>query len=126
MYFYIKNIHIVCAVLSITGFFIRGVWMIKSPDMLSRSVVKILPHVIDAILLTTAFILVFMSKQYPFYDDWLTVKVLMLVLYIFLGMLAFKWAQTIMTKIVFLLLAMTAFFYIVSVAITKAPLWFVV
>ena len=125
MYFLIKNIHIICAALSITGFFLRGVLMIRGSDILTHRIVKILPHVIDAVLLLTAIMLVFITERYPAYEPWLTAKILALLVYIFLGMLAFKWTQKKSSKIFYWILSMMVFAYIVSVALTKMPLWFI-
>ena len=125
MYLVIKYIHVSCVILSITGFIIRGVWMIRDSQLQTHPMVKILPHVIDAILLTSALILIFIVEQYPFHDHWLTVKVLALIAYIFLGMFAFKWAKKKPGKIIYWALAIFIFVYIVSVALTKTPLWFI-
>ena len=126
MYTLIKNIHMTCAVLSITGFILRGIWMIRESDILSHRIVKILPHVIDALLLATALILVFIIDQFPFIHQWLTVKVIALVVYIVLGMAAFKWAKTKASKITYWLLAVVTFSYIVFVALTKVASLFIV
>jgi len=126
MYFFIKYIHVASVILSISGFILRGIWMMQESTMLSHRTVKILPHVIDTLLLLSALMLVFINDQYSFSSHWLTVKVVALVVYIFLGMFAFKWAKTKASKISYWLLAVLMFFYIVSVAITKEPLWFMV
>jgi len=125
MYYFIKDIHIVSVILSITGFILRGIWMIRESEILTHRTIKILPHIIDTVLLLSALVLIFIIDQYPFYHDWLTVKVIALVVYIFLGMFAFRWAKTKASKIIYWLLAVLTFLYIVSVALTKTPLWFV-
>lgn len=99
--------------------------MINHSAMLSHPLIKVLPHLIDAVLLISAIGLIMIVQQYPFYHHWLTVKVVALLVYIFLGMIAFKWAKTKFTKVLFWALAMMVFGYIVSVALTKTPLWFV-
>lgn len=124
MYYLIKNIHIASVILSLAGFILRGIWMIRASEILSYRAVKILPHIIDTALLLSALILIFIIDQYPFYHHWLTVKVVALIVYIFLGLLAFKWAKTKASKVIYWLLAMFMFLYIISVAITKEPLWF--
>jgi uncharacterized membrane protein SirB2 len=126
MYPFIKYIHITCALLSITGFILRGIWMMRESKMLLHPVVKILPHIIDAVLLVSALILIFIIDQYPFINHWLTAKVIALLIYIFLGMAAFKWAKTKASKITYWLLAVVTFLYIVSAALTKVPSLFIV
>jgi len=98
--------------------------MIRKADVLSHRIVKTLPHAIDAVLLLSAIMLVVITEQYPFYYTWLTVKVVALLAYILLGMLAFKWAKTKASKVTYWLLALLTFAYIASVALTKTPLWF--
>ena len=45
-----------------------------------------------------------------------------LVVYIALGMVAFRWAKTMRARVIAWLAAQVVFFYIVGVAITKSPL----
>ena len=123
-YILIKYIHVITALLSISGFLLRGLWMWQQSPMLQRKPVKVLPHVNDTILLTSALILMFMSAQYPFVLDWLTAKVLALLVYILLGMVAFRWGKTRGIKIAAWLLAVLTFSYIVSVAVTRSTAGF--
>ena len=119
-YLIIKNIHITCAVLSITGFVIRGIWLIRSSAWLQHRWVKRLPHVVDTLLLISALILVYQSAQYPFVQHWLTTKVLLLLLYILLGMLALRWGRTRRIRISAWVLAVMVYLNIVVVAITRS------
>lgn len=119
-YLIIKNIHITCAVLSITGFVIRGIWLIRSSAWLQHRWVKRLPHVVDTLLLISALILVYQSAQYPFVQHWLTTKVLLLLLYILLGMVALRWGRTRRIRISAWFLAVMVYLDIVVVAITRS------
>ena len=118
-YLIIKNIHITCAVLSIIGFVMRGIWLIRSSAWLQHRWVKRLPHVVDTLLLISALILVYQSAQYPFVQHWLTTKVLLLLLYILLGMLALRWGRTRRIRISAWFLAVMVYLNIVVVAITR-------
>ncbi|MCW8956007.1 MAG: SirB2 family protein [Gammaproteobacteria bacterium] len=119
-YLLIKYIHITCALLSITGFVIRGVWLIRSSAWLQHRWVKRLPHLVDILLLVTALIMVYQSAQYPFVEHWLTTKVLLLVLYILLGMVALRWGKTRKIRIGAWFLAVLVFLFIISVATTRS------
>ncbi|MCW9012510.1 MAG: SirB2 family protein [Gammaproteobacteria bacterium] len=121
-YLLLKYLHIVCAVVSISGFLLRGLWLIQQSPMLQKHWVKKLPHKIDALLLFSALAMVYLSEQYPFVLDWLTVKVLMLIVYILLGMVALRWGKTRSIRITAWFLAVLCFFFIVSVALTRQPL----
>ena len=117
----IKIIHIICMLLSYILFSLRGIWMIQGSSLLKLRWVKILPHVIDTILLTSAITLVAMIQQYPGFNIWISVKIGALLLYILLGMMAFRFGKTRKIKIISWILAQIVFFYIVLVALTKNP-----
>ena len=121
-YSLIKIIHIICAILSISGFIIRGGLMMSHSLLLQHPVSKRLPHIIDSLLLATALIMIFMSSQYPFVLDWLTAKVIALLVYILLGMVALKWGKTRNIRIMAWVLAVLTFVYIVSVALSRSVL----
>lgn len=118
----IKIIHAVTVLLSISGFIVRGIWMLSDSDWLHKKWVKILPHINDTVLLITAITLAVQIQQYPFVSGWLTAKVIGLLLYIYLGMVALKRGKTKQTKILAFLSAIIVFVYIVAVAVTKNPL----
>ena len=117
----IKIIHIICMILSYILFSLRGIWMIQGSSLLKLRWVKILPHVIDTILLTSAITLVTMIQQYPGLNIWISAKIGALLLYILLGMMAFRFGKTRKIKIISWILAQIVFFYIVLVALTKNP-----
>lgn len=120
----IKTIHLLTAVLSISGFFLRGIMMIRGSSMLGQRWVKVLPHVNDTALLISAIALAYQTQQYPFVSTWLTAKVIALVLYIILGMTAFRFARQKTAKIASWILAQMVFIYIVLIALTRNPLIF--
>jgi len=118
-YLAIKHLHITFAVLSGIFFLLRGLWMLLDSSMLQRRWVKVVPHVVDTLLLASALVLVFWSGQYPFVQDWLTAKVLALVAYIVLGTMALKRGKTKGVRTFALLAALATFAYIVAVALTR-------
>ncbi len=118
-YLLVKHLHITCAVLSGSFFLLRGVWMLLESDALQRRWVKVVPHVVDTVLLTTALTMVFWSAQYPFVKPWLTAKVLALLAYIVLGTIALKRGQTKATRTAALVAALAVFAYIVLVALSR-------
>ena len=63
-----------------------------------------------------------MLHQYPFVHSWLTVKVVLLVVYIVLGSFALKRARKPATRLVTWLAALAIFGFIVSVARAHHPL----
>ena len=123
-YLAIKYIHITCAILSGSLFLLRGYWMLVESDRLRRRWVKVVPHIVDTLLLTSALIMVFWSGQYPFVQSWLTAKVIALIVYIALGTIALKRGKTKAVRSGALLAAIVTFAYIVSVALTRQAMIF--
>lgn len=121
-YSLIKTIHVTSVVLSISGFMLRGYWMMTASPLLQSKPVKVLPHIIDTTLLVSALLMVYMSAQYPFVQSWLTVKVFALLAYIILGTIALKRGKTRQIRIMAWLLSILIFAYIVLVALTRSPL----
>ena len=122
LYLFLKSIHIFTAILSISGFFIRGIWMIQSSDFLKLRWVKITPHVIDTVLLLSAIALVVITSQYPGSLSWLNAKIAGLIVYIVLGSIALRYGKTKQIRVYAWCLALITFAYIVSVAYSKSAL----
>ena len=74
----LKTIHIATVILSITGFAIRGVWMLRDSPWLQNKWVKVVPHINDTLLLVAGIVLAVRIQQYPFVHGWLTAKMLAL------------------------------------------------
>ncbi|MGE5522585.1 MAG: SirB2 family protein [Rhodospirillaceae bacterium] len=120
-YLAIKSVHMASVAMSYGLFFVRGVWMMLDSPLLAARWVKIVPHVIDTILLASGVALAVMLRQYPLQAGWLTAKVIGLLIYIALGTIALKRGKTRRTRVTAWLAAQAVFVYIVSVAITKNP-----
>ncbi|MEF8698032.1 MAG: SirB2 family protein [Candidatus Accumulibacter sp. UW26] len=124
-YLILKQLHITCVLLSGTGFLLRGIWMLTDSPWLQRPVVRRLPHLVDTVLLASAIAMAVISSQNPFATDWLTAKLVGLLLYIGCGTMALKRARSKAARCAFLVAALSAFAYIVSVAVSRNPLGFV-
>lgn len=121
-YLALKHLHMSCAALSGALFFVRGIWMLRASPMLQRRWVKIVPHVVDTLLLGSALALVAWSGQYPFAQDWLTAKLVALVVYIGLGTIALRRGNTKRVRAAAFIGALLVFGYIVKVALTRQVL----
>lgn len=121
LYLPIKTAHMSLAMLSLLGFAVRGWWAINCSALLQQRWVKIAPHIIDTLLLTTAILLMIILGQHPGNQDWILAKLIALVFYIGFGTLAIKRAPTPATKILFFGLAIATFVYIIGVAIAHHP-----
>lgn len=115
----VKAVHVASAILSISGFAVRGVLMLRSSPLLATRFARIAPHVVDTVLLASAFLLAWASGQYPFSQPWLTAKVVALAVYVLLGTIALRRGRTLRTRARAFAFAMGTALYIVSVAITR-------
>ena len=124
LYLTLKAVHLACAVLSISGFALRGILMFADSPLLAARFARVAPHVVDTVLLASALWLAALIGQYPFVEGWLTAKVLALIAYIVLGTVSLKRARTKAVRAVAFALALGTAAYIVSVALTRDPLGF--
>lgn len=115
-------IHVTCVILSGSGFLLRGWWMLNGSPLLKRRTVRVLPHIVDTLLLGSAIALAVISRQYPLAQNWLTAKVVALVVYVVLGSIALKRGKTLRQRQLAFAGALLAFAYIVLVALTKSAL----
>ena len=117
----LKYTHVAAVIASFALFFLRGLWMMAAPQRLAERWVRVVPHVIDTVLLASAIALAVMSGQYPFEQPWLTAKVLAVVVYILLGTVAIRRGRTRRQRIAAWLLALAVFGYMVAVARARVP-----
>jgi uncharacterized membrane protein SirB2 len=123
-YSVLKSVHVAAAAVSAALFALRGGWMMAAPERLRRRWVRIVPHVIDTVLLVSAIALAVMLDNFSATGGWLTAKVVALVAYIVLGTIALKRGRTLHVRVVAFVAALATFAYIVSVALTKSPAGF--
>lgn len=121
-YLLLKTLHISCAATSYTLFLLRGIWLLKGSPLMRQRWVKIAPHLVDTVLLSSAIALAYLLGVSPLSDNWLAAKLIALLLYIALGFVALKYARTRSTRLIAWLAAQAVFGYIVLVAIHHNPL----
>ena len=118
----LKTLHMVCALASIVGFAVRGHWMLGDNPLLQRRLARVLPHIVDTLLLASAVGMLIIWRLSPLDADWLIAKILALLVYIGLGMVALRFGPTRQIRLVAWLAALTTAAYIVTVAYSKSPL----
>lgn len=118
----IRAVHI-AAVLTSGGLFsLRGVaingfgalWPMWAPF-------RYISYAVDTVLLVAALMLVTITRQYPFVDAWLTVKVLLVIGYIVLGSFALKRGKSRTTRWISFAAALAVFGFIITIARTHDP-----
>lgn len=121
-YLPVKNLHMAAVGLSIVFFIIRAYWSVTGSALLQRRPVRIVPHVVDSVLLVCGVILAVMIGPA---QPWILTKIVLLVAYIGVGTIAIKRGRTRTTRLVAAVAAVAIFFYIVGVAIRHDPAsWF--
>ncbi len=68
--------------------------MIRDAAIMRRRWVKVVPHVVDTLPIASAIALASMLRLYPLVHSWLTARVIALVIYITLGMVALRHGPT--------------------------------
>ena len=114
----IKFVHVLCVILSGSLFAMRGSLMLAGLAAANHAALRYLSYAIDTTLLTAALMLVTILHQYPFVQAWLTVKVLLLAVYIVLGVFALRRGRTRSARAAFFAAAIAVYLFIVSVAWT--------
>jgi uncharacterized membrane protein SirB2 len=117
----IKFVHVLCVILSGSLFAVRGLVMLAGSSFTNHAALRYLSYAIDTTLLTAALMLITILHQYPFVQAWLTVKVLLLVVYIVLGVFALRRAQSGRTRAICYIAALAVYLSIVSVALAHNP-----
>jgi uncharacterized membrane protein SirB2 len=118
----LKALHVASALLSISGFALRGYWMISDNPRLRSRLTRILPHLLDTLLLGSAIGMLVLWQANPFKLPWLVAKIIALLVYITLGMVAFRFGKTRRVRTAAFGMALLTAIYIVVVAVTKSPL----
>ncbi len=117
----LKNIHVTCALLSICGFALRGYWVLSDDVRRNDRLVRVLPHLIDTLLLSSAVAMLFIWGVSPFELPWVTAKIVALFIYIGLGMVVMRFANRKEVRVTAYIAALAVVAYIVAVALSHSP-----
>lgn len=120
-YFLVKHIHMTAAGLSLALFSLRAWWSVRESPQLQRRWVKVLPHLIDTVLLAAGVTLMVMLRAWPTQHPWLAAKLVGLVAYIVIGTLAIKRGRTPTIRAVASFAAIAIFVYIAGAALSHHP-----
>jgi uncharacterized membrane protein SirB2 len=118
-YITVRYLHQVCAALSGGLFLLRGRWMLVNSPMQQQRWVRIVPHIIDTLLLGCGVTLAVWSQLNPLEHRWLAVKLIALLCYIVLGSIALKRGKTRSIRLLAFIAAVLVFAGIIVVAVTK-------
>jgi uncharacterized membrane protein SirB2 len=120
----LKHSHMSLVVLSVILFNLRFFWRQIYPTKVLRRGIRIAPHIIDTLLLVTGVSVAIGLQLIPFFpQQWLGVKIVLLVFYIGFGMYAMKSSARGFQAIYSYLLAMLTIFLMAWLAVSKPILW---
>jgi uncharacterized membrane protein SirB2 len=122
----LKLVHQWAVALSIAGFFARGAGMLAAATWIRTRSARMLPHVVDTVLIVSAIALAWTLRLSPGNAPWIAAKIAGLFVYIALGMIALRFGRTRAIRATAFVAALLTFTWIVSVAITKDPRGFIV
>ena len=117
----IKSIHIAMAITSGLIFALRGAGVLAGMRWPHWLPVRWTSYTVDTALLTAALMLLTMLPGAMFANGWLTVKLLLLVVYIVLGVFAIKRGRTRLAKAGFYVAALLTFGMVYSLARAHSP-----
>jgi uncharacterized membrane protein SirB2 len=120
-YLLLKQLHLATIAITLALFLLRGAWMMMGSSLLQARWVRIVPHVNDALLLTSGVGLAVVMQQYPLVHGWLTAKFIALIVYIVLGTIALKRGKTKAQRIAAWFAALVVFGYMAAVAVAHDP-----
>ncbi len=118
-----KHLHMTLAVISISLFTLRFAWLMLNSEQLNRKWVKIMPHIVDTLLLVLGVMMAVKLAINPLEQLWLAEKLLAVAAYIFTGIYTLKFARNRMMQIFGFLGAMGWVMLIVRVAMTKETMF---
>jgi uncharacterized membrane protein SirB2 len=120
MYTTLKLVHMIAAALTISGFILRGFWMLSDSENLQHPLVRVLPHIIDTVFLLAGIGLIMTLHLPVLLPGWLQIKIAALLVYIVLGTIALKRGKTKRVRFIAFVLALLTFAYVVGVALNKS------
>lgn len=124
-YAQIRSAHILTVVLSGGLFAVRGVGVLAGARWPIHAALRYSSYAIDTALLTAALMLVAVVPAAMFANHWLTVKLVLVMVYVVLGTMALKRASTARGKLICYVAALVVFGLIVGIARRHSPLgWF--
>lgn len=120
-YAQIKFVHVLCVLLSGGLFALRGGLLLAGVRQANHLVLRGLSYAIDTTLLTAALMLVSIIHQYPFVNAWLTLKILLLLVYIVLGVYALRRGRTRASRAACFGAALLVYAFMLSIAHAHSP-----
>jgi uncharacterized membrane protein SirB2 len=117
----VKLVHQTAVALSLAGFFVRGAAGLAGASWVRGRAARTLPHLIDTVLLVSALTLAWMLRLTPAASPWLMAKIVGLVIYVGLGVVALRPGRPLAVRTSAWMAALVTVGWIISVAMLKNP-----
>ena len=118
----IRAAHLLAVVFSGTLFAARGLGVLAGARWPLHAIVRYSSYAVDTVLLTAALMLVSVLPAATFANHWLTVKLVLVVVYVGLGTLALKRARTPRGRAICYVAALVVFGVVIGIARHHSPL----
>ncbi|ESE81627.1 invasion regulator SirB2 [Salmonella enterica] len=120
------TLHLICVALSVSLFVARYWWRYCGHVLAAARWTRIVPPVIDTLLLLSGIGLIVKTHILPFTElgSWLTEKLFGVIIYIVLGFIAldYRQARSQQARFIAFPLALVVLYIIIKLATTKIPL----
>lgn len=123
----LKWIHVGAVTVSFCGFVARGLGVFWGAAWVRHRLTRTLPHLVDTVLLVSAVAMLSVIHLSPWALPWLRAKIVGLLVYILLGVIAMRPARDAgvprpsAVNLIAWIGALGVFGYVASVALTKSP-----
>jgi len=122
-YVQIKWVHVAAVLASGGLFLLRGLLVqLRREHWAMAAPLRYLSYSIDSVLLTAALMLATILPHAMYANGWLTVKLVLLVVYVVLGSFALKRGRTARARLISYTLALATFAFMLTVARAHHPL----
>ncbi|HSW08421.1 SirB2 family protein [Aquabacterium sp.] len=118
----VRAVHIGTVLVSGALFALRGVGVLSGKAWPLAAPLRYLSYTIDTVLLTAALMLVAMLPAAVFNNHWLTVKLVLLVIYVVLGSFALKRGRSTRVRGICFGSAVVVYAFMFGIARTHQPL----
>lgn len=125
-YLMIKNAHIGVAYTTVLLFLLRGLYRLvwqQAANPLVKKVTDRASYLVDTLLLMLAFALLFVLKLNPLTTPWLASKLMWLLVYVGLGVMAFRQGLPLAARWLCFLLALGCWWLMYQTARQHAAIW---
>ena len=119
---FLKYVHIVAVAVSFALFFVRGLWVMRSFPPPQEPWVRLLPHVVDTVLVLSALLMLWELQKRGWPGDWFSIKLICVAAYAILVFALLRFSRGLGIRIVAWIGAMGIFLFTTTVAVLHNPM----